>query len=413
MSTGNNAVSDPNESRQGNIIACAALTWLISAVVVASRFYLRGHLMKLLGPEDWVILAALFFSLAQSIGFIVGAALGLGKHFVAIPLENYPTLLESSWFTIIFYTCSLSLSKVSVVLLYLRTLTYDWTRKVLLGFMAIVIITGIINLILDFTACIPLNAFWDGSVQATYCHSDTIYYALIGLQIATDFLIFLLPLPVVWSIRAPKDQKIMLTIVFSFGFFICIVSIIRLIRLILLSTVEDRFDYSFTGVETTYWSIIEINTAIVCASIMTLKPLFNRIFTSSTRQTTGTPEDGMGGGGPGVHQHPHIPLPTIGSRPSRKVPPPLQTRHSWLSAQLAKLDKSLQSIDETRAAAADEEVNLRGPETPTPGSGGEHTGQLTWPASRASREPLGRDRLSHNSSITTPVEQRADEGPLR
>ncbi|POS71906.1 hypothetical protein DHEL01_v209704 [Diaporthe helianthi] len=356
MSTGNNAVSDPNESRQGNIIACAALTWLISAVVVASRFYLRGHLMKLLGPEDWVILAALFFSLAQSIGFIVGAALGLGKHFVAIPLENYPTLLESSWFTIIFYTCSLSLSKVSVVLLYLRTLTYDWTRKVLLGFMAIVIITGIINLILDFTACIPLNAFWDG---------------------------------------------------------ICIVSIIRLIRLILLSTVEDRFDYSFTGVETTYWSIIEINTAIVCASIMTLKPLFNRIFTSSTRQTTGTPEDGMGGGGPGVHQHPHIPLPTIGSRPSRKVPPPLQTRHSWLSAQLAKLDKSLQSIDETRAAAADEEVNLRGPETPTPGSGGEHTGQLTWPASRASREPLGRDRLSHNSSITTPVEQRADEGPLR
>lgn len=104
------------------------------------------------------------------------------------------------------------------MLLYLRTLTYDWTRKVLLGFMAIVIITGTINLILDFTACIPLNAFWDGNVQATYCHSNEVYYALTGLQIGTDFLIFLLPLPVVWSIRAPKDQKIVLTIVFSFGF---------------------------------------------------------------------------------------------------------------------------------------------------------------------------------------------------
>ncbi|KAH8772505.1 hypothetical protein F5883DRAFT_33475 [Diaporthe sp. PMI_573] len=401
MSTENNGVYDLSESRQGNIIACAALTWLISAVTVASRFYLRGSLMKLLGPEDWVILAALFFSLAQSIGFIVEAGLGLGKHMVAIPQENSLTILEASWFTILFYTCSLALSKVSVVLLYLRTLTYDWTRKVLLGFMAVVILTGTINLLLDFTACIPLNAFWDGSVQATYCHSNEVYYALTGLSIGTDFLIFLLPLPVVWSIRAPKDQKIVLTTVFSFGFFICIVSIIRLV---LLATIKDPFDYSYTGVDTIYWSLIEINTAIVCASIMTLKPLLNRMFAASTRQTTGTPEDGA----PGRHQHPHIPLPTIGSRPSRKAQPPLQTRQSWLTAQLAKLDKSLVTVNETRAPA-DEEVNLRRPETATDRSRSE-TELPPWPPIR---EPAGRDRLSHNSSIITPVEQRADEGPLR
>lgn len=94
MSTENNGVYDLSESRQGNIIACAWLTWLISAVVVASRMYLRGSLMKLLGPEDWVILAALFFSLAQSIGFTVMAGLGLGKHFVAISPENFLPMLE-------------------------------------------------------------------------------------------------------------------------------------------------------------------------------------------------------------------------------------------------------------------------------------------------------------------------------
>jgi hypothetical protein len=243
MSTVNNGVFDFSESRQGNIIVCAALTWLISAVVVASRFYLRGTLMKLLGSEDWVILAALFFSFAQSVGFIVEASFGLGRHFAAIPQENHLTILKvslalapiwsstssrivmltmcptkASWFTIVFYTCSLCLSKVSVVLLYLRTLTYDWTRKVLLGFMVVVLLSGTINLVLDFTACIPLNAFWDGSVRATYCHSNEVYYALTGMLIGTDFLIFLLPLPVVWSIRAPRDQKIVLTVVFSFGF---------------------------------------------------------------------------------------------------------------------------------------------------------------------------------------------------
>lgn len=98
MSTENNGVYDLSESRQADIIACAWLTWLISAVVVASRMYLRGSLMKLLGPEDWVILAALFFSLAQSIGFTVMAGLGLGKHFIAIPPENFLPMLEVNFF---------------------------------------------------------------------------------------------------------------------------------------------------------------------------------------------------------------------------------------------------------------------------------------------------------------------------
>lgn len=292
----------------------------------------------------------------------------------------------------------------------------------LLGFMVVVILTGTINLILDFTACIPLNAFWDGSVQATYCHSNEVYYGLTGVQIGTDFLIFLLPLPVVWSIRAPKDQKIVLSIVFSFGFLsvisprvllwsliwqltinhsICIVSIIRIV---LLATIKNGLDYSYTGVETIYWSLIEINTAIVCASIMTLKPLFNRIFAQSTRQTTGTPDEAA----PGHHHH-HIPLPTIGSRPSRKAVPPIQTRQSWLTAQLAKLDKSLQTVTETRVAGNDEEANLRRPETATAGSRSD-TELPPWPPAR---DPAGRDRLSHNSSIITPVEQKADEGPLR
>lgn len=293
--------------------------------------------------------------------------------------------------------------------------------------MVVVVLTSTINLVLDFTACIPLNAFWDGRVQATYCHSNEVYYGLTGVQIGTDFLIFLLPLPVVWSIRAPKDQKIVLSIVFSFGF-LCVISshmlrfsfntkltiinsicIVSIIRLVLLATIKDGLDYSYTGVETIYWSLIEINTAIVCASIMTLKPLFNRMFAQSSRQTTGTP----GEAGPGGHHHhQHIPLPTIGSRPSRKTtaPAPLQTRQSWLSAQLAKLDKSLVTVTETRAAAGDEEVNLRRPETATAGSRSD-TELPPWPPARA--PAAGRDRLSHNSSIITPVEHKADEGPLR
>jgi hypothetical protein len=34
----------------------------------------------------------------------------------------------------------------------------------------------------------------------------------------TDFLIFLLPMPVVWTIKLPRRQKFILSAVFGFGF---------------------------------------------------------------------------------------------------------------------------------------------------------------------------------------------------
>lgn len=85
--------------------------------------------------------------------------------------------------------------------------------------MAVVVLTCLTDICLVSTQCLPLNAFWDRSITATYCHSFSTYYIIVGIQIATDFLIFLLPLPVIWSMRsAPRNQKLMLFTLFSFGF---------------------------------------------------------------------------------------------------------------------------------------------------------------------------------------------------
>lgn len=100
----------------------------------------------------------------------------------------------------------------------MRTLTHDWVQKTLKVLMVMVILTCMTGVGLVFTACIPLTAYWDSNVHAAYCHSTDAYYAILGIQLGTDFLIFLLPLPVIWSMRAPRDQKLMLLMLFSFGF---------------------------------------------------------------------------------------------------------------------------------------------------------------------------------------------------
>lgn len=100
----------------------------------------------------------------------------------------------------------------------MRTLTHHWVQRTLRVLMAMVILTCLTGIGLVVTACIPLTAYWDSDIQAKYCHSTDAYYAILGIQLVTDLLIFLLPLPVIWSMRAPRDQKLMLLMLFSFGF---------------------------------------------------------------------------------------------------------------------------------------------------------------------------------------------------
>lgn len=92
-SNGTDTASDvhTNVSYQGNVVACAVATWIIAAVFVGLRFYLRGRLMNVLGREDWTILMSLVFSGGVSASYIIESFYGLGRHvdvLTAIEVEK-------------------------------------------------------------------------------------------------------------------------------------------------------------------------------------------------------------------------------------------------------------------------------------------------------------------------------------
>ncbi|PSR76955.1 hypothetical protein BD289DRAFT_378294, partial [Coniella lustricola] len=297
-STGSQDV-DLDASWQTNLIACAAATWGIAAVFVALRFYLRGHMLHVLGREDWMILVSLFFSAAYSTGYIVDAHYGFGKHAAALSPATLSIVTEVSfcvatyWLGMLWFTTTVLFTKVSILFLYLRTLTHAWVQRTLRVLLAMVCLTSLTDYALMFTTCIPLQAYWDASIKAAYCHSMQAYYAILGIQLGTDFFTFLLPLPVIWSMRAPKDQKIMLLVL------ICVVSIIRLTE---LASTRFQSDFTYDSAATDFWSLIEANTGIVCACIMTMNPLLRRLIPDTLLTRRGACEStqdplGINGGG--------------------------------------------------------------------------------------------------------------------
>lgn len=93
-SDGTSQVQDTGASQQGNVIACAVATWSIAALFACTRFYLRAYLIKVWGPEDWVIFVALVLSALLSAAFIVEAHFGLGKAMSTIPVASLEKLAE-------------------------------------------------------------------------------------------------------------------------------------------------------------------------------------------------------------------------------------------------------------------------------------------------------------------------------
>lgn len=87
---------------------------------------------------------------------------------------------------------------------------------------------------------------------------------MAAINIVVDIWILLLPIRTLKNIKRSRRDKVVLFVIFGVGGFSCISSIIRLYTIKVFATSEDPF---FDGVPINIWSMIEINVAVVCASV--------------------------------------------------------------------------------------------------------------------------------------------------
>ena len=113
---------------------------------------------------------------------------------------------------------SLWFSQTAILILYLRIWTFPWVRRCTWALIGIIVAYNIFVFVSIFIACIPLKAFWDFTTPAEYCHEQSVWLANTYLHIITDFLIYLLPMPVIFCLRFPRRQKVLLFVLFAFGF---------------------------------------------------------------------------------------------------------------------------------------------------------------------------------------------------
>ncbi|RDW82448.1 hypothetical protein BP6252_03560 [Coleophoma cylindrospora] len=199
---------------------------------------------------------------------------GLGKRMSTVTPEDMTLYAKSLWVSIIFYNTSLLLTKLSLLLGYLRVFPYPRVRLVSKMTMGLILCCGLYWIISTFLLCRPISFFWDKNIKGGVCiNAKPIWLSHAGLNIFTDLIIILIPMPVIQTLNLQLKPRLWLMTVFALGGFITVISIIRLPLLI---QIFGSPDLTYSGAGCALASAVESNIAIICASLPPLKSLIRK-----------------------------------------------------------------------------------------------------------------------------------------
>jgi len=91
------------------------------------------------------------------------------------------------------------------------------------------------------------------------------------VNVITDFMIYTLPIPTLFRLSLPINQRIGLIVLFGFGGVIVVAGSFRAywVHYVLFET----YDVTWEGFQLWVWTAVETNIGVICGCIPALKPL--------------------------------------------------------------------------------------------------------------------------------------------
>jgi len=115
------------------------------------------------------------------------------------------------------YNVALTLTKISIVLQYLRVFVAQRIRWLCWTAIGFIIINGLWAVVSGIFTCIPIAAFWDVTIHGHCLSHKFLWFFNAAMNIVTDLTILVLPMPVLSTLRLPLKQKVGLMFVFAMG----------------------------------------------------------------------------------------------------------------------------------------------------------------------------------------------------
>jgi hypothetical protein len=154
----------------------------------------------------------------------VGYSFGLGKHIwnLSPVLTELPAatarIIKSLYGCYLAYATAIAFVKFSIMATYFRIFVPKSNlRKVVLAIAALVLCIWISSIFAIIFTCVPVKSAWDFDEKGKCYPVVNFFYVSSSFNITTDLVLCFLPLPMLWALKMPVAQRVVLCILFSGG----------------------------------------------------------------------------------------------------------------------------------------------------------------------------------------------------
>ncbi|CAJ2504667.1 Uu.00g120610.m01.CDS01 [Anthostomella pinea] len=264
-----------NPENRGPALLIVNLTILpLALLCLALRLWVRVRMLKRFWWDDWLMIAATICCCGVTVAAIVASQLyGWNLHVWDLrPKEMLQGRQVSIACQTIFLFAS-GFGKLSILVSYLRiALVGSWFRRLAWASIALVAATIPAFLVLLWLQCRPASSYWNLFLVTRDCIPEgPPLMANTIITVLTDFIVYVLPMPIFWQLKLPLMQRISLMVVFGFG---SVVVVAGCLRTYWIHYVEfETYDVTWEGFYLWIWGTVEVNLGVICGCAPVLKPL--------------------------------------------------------------------------------------------------------------------------------------------
>ncbi|KAJ5248960.1 hypothetical protein N7468_000411 [Penicillium chermesinum] len=275
---------DLSESRTTTVNVCYSIPIPIMLLFTGLRLFikLRPSSKISMSFDDYMIIFATAVSITLAISGLVyafgtpGPPYGYGRHEAALSPHEIESFLRGDYIFSHLYDWAIASIKLAILALYYRIFSTVVFRRVVIA-TAVFIVLWLAAMEIGLgLQCIPVEKVWNTALPGSCLNLVAFSYFTNITNLVTDIWIFLLPLPVIFSLHVTRKRKFEVAGVFTIGILACGVSIARLTVVVS----QGSSDFTWAGVPLGILSVFETLGGIICANI----PFLYRVITRTLKR---------------------------------------------------------------------------------------------------------------------------------
>ncbi|MCJ1264136.1 hypothetical protein MMC22_004007 [Lobaria immixta] len=214
------------------LIVVSAIFLALAILAVALRLWSLCLKKRSLAANDYLIIIALMFStglVAVNVTAVIAG--GLGQHTVDLITQPHKLIVFGKSFVAVqpLWVSAITSVKISILRLYINIFRSRIFRNICFVAIAVCGLFFVFDILAAFLICRPLAFNWDITIPGGHCGNKVaVYIAAHTINFVVDVSLAILPMPILWGLQMSMRKKIELSIMFSLGTLICIISLLRI-----------------------------------------------------------------------------------------------------------------------------------------------------------------------------------------